>query len=146
MAQDGLPAAPSAAVTPFDPPATPARFPQLGDYLSAPLGRPGIKKLKTYLAGSKALDSLAKLILSTEHFFHPTNSGAWTADVSCITCALTRADCLPQLSAFIKYITYEFNKRWYQEQQPDCKTPRVSPVPHELASHVDNPCSIAGLQ
>ncbi|EJD55475.1 hypothetical protein AURDEDRAFT_109790 [Auricularia subglabra TFB-10046 SS5] len=108
MAQDGLPLAPSGAATPFDPPATPARFPHLGDYLSAPLGRPGQRKVKTYLAGSKALDSLAKLILSTEHFFHPSNSGAWTAD----------------LSAFIKYVTYEFNKRWCQEQKPDCKTPK----------------------
>ncbi|KAH7104159.1 hypothetical protein BKA62DRAFT_635182 [Auriculariales sp. MPI-PUGE-AT-0066] len=108
MAQDGLPAAPSAAITPFEGPATPARFPQLGDYLSAPLGRPGMKKPKTYLAGSKAVDSLAKLILSVEHFFHPNNAGAWTVD----------------LSAFIKYITYEFNKRWHQEQLSDCKTPR----------------------
>lgn len=86
MAQDGLPLAPSGAATPFDPPGTPARFPQLGDYLSAPLGRVNGKKPKTYLAGSKALDSLAKLILSTEHFFHPTNSGAWTSDVRSPAC------------------------------------------------------------
>jgi proteasome activator subunit 4 len=91
MAQDGMPAAASPALTPFEPAATPAKFSRLGDYLSAPLGRPGaFKKPKTYLAGSKALDSLAKLILSTEHFFHPTNSGAWTADVSCRSLARPR--------------------------------------------------------
>jgi proteasome activator subunit 4 len=38
--------------------------------------------MKTYLAGSRALDGLAKLIATVESFFHPSNSGAWTADVS----------------------------------------------------------------
>ncbi len=50
---------------------------------------------------------------------------------------------LVQLSAFVKYIVYDFNKResrspiyqvsmahsftgWYEEQQPNCKTPTVS--------------------
>ena len=31
-----------------------------------------------YLAGSKALDSLDKLLTSTESFFHPSNFGAWS--------------------------------------------------------------------
>lgn len=53
------------------------------------------KATKAYLAGSKALDSLSRMIISTESFFHPSNSGTWTAD----------------LSAFIKYLTAEFNKR-----------------------------------
>ena len=53
----------------------------IGDYLSAPLGKGVHVKTKTYLAGSKALDSLAKLIATVESFFHPSNSGAWTADV-----------------------------------------------------------------
>lgn len=35
-----------------------------------------------YLAGSKALDSLDKLITSTESFFHPSNSGSWSIIVS----------------------------------------------------------------
>lgn len=54
----------------------------LGDYLSTPLMKAGHFKQQTYLAGSKALDSLAKMIASTEAFFHPSNSGSWTADVS----------------------------------------------------------------
>jgi proteasome activator subunit 4 len=38
---------------------------------------PGKKNERTYLAGSKALDALAKLIQATEGFFHPSNYGAW---------------------------------------------------------------------
>jgi len=53
----------------------------LGEYLSAPLGRSPYIKHRTYLGGSKALDSLARLIASVEGFFHPSNSGGWTADV-----------------------------------------------------------------
>jgi hypothetical protein len=30
-----------------------------------------------------------------------------------------------QLSAFMKYIVYDFNKRWHEEHKPDCKTPTV---------------------
>ncbi|KAI0336090.1 hypothetical protein GY45DRAFT_1316150 [Cubamyces sp. BRFM 1775] len=115
MAPDGLPNPASTAPTPlFTPLASGASTPLpqqqnggLGDYLSSPLGKGNRLKTKTYLAGCKALDSLAKLIASTESFFHPTNSGSWTSD----------------LSAFIKYLVYDFNKRWYEEQQPECKTP-----------------------
>lgn len=35
-----------------------------------------------FLAGSRALDSLDKLITSTESYFHPSNSGHWTFSVS----------------------------------------------------------------
>ncbi|CCA68831.1 hypothetical protein PIIN_02692 [Serendipita indica DSM 11827] len=28
------------------------------------------------------------------------------------------------LTAFVKYIVYEFNKRWHEEMQPDCKVPK----------------------
>lgn len=35
-----------------------------------------------YLAGSKALDSLDRLVTSTESFFHPSNFGQWTQNVS----------------------------------------------------------------
>src|SRR5258708_20209721 len=34
-----------------------------------------------FLEGSKALDSLDRLITSTESFFHPSNSGQWTMSV-----------------------------------------------------------------
>lgn len=31
-----------------------------------------------YFAGSRALDTLDKLITCTESFFHPSNSGPWS--------------------------------------------------------------------
>ncbi|KAF8898414.1 hypothetical protein BD779DRAFT_1607229 [Infundibulicybe gibba] len=68
-----------------------------------------------FIAGSKALDSLDRLITSTESFFHPSNSGAWTV-------ALTN---------FIQLLTYEFLKRIKEEEQPDCQTPitqRLTPT------------------
>jgi hypothetical protein len=37
---------------------------------------------KGYRAGSRALDSLDRLVTSTESFFHPSNSGPWTILVS----------------------------------------------------------------
>ena len=37
---------------------------------------------KGYKAGCRALDSLDRLITSTESFFHPSNSGPWTIIVS----------------------------------------------------------------
>ncbi|KAI0094570.1 armadillo-type protein [Irpex rosettiformis] len=117
MSPDGMPAPGSNVSTPFMTPmpsgmSTPLPHHggingSLGDYLSSPLAKSGHIKVKTYLAGCKALDSLAKLIASTEGFFHPTNSGSWTND----------------LSAFVKYIVFDFNKRWHEEQKADCKTP-----------------------
>lgn len=82
MTTDSIPALSSGASTPFT---TGIVTPQpgvgkLGDYFSAPLGPKRIKE-KKYLGGSKALDSLSKLIISCESFFHPTNSGKWTNDV-----------------------------------------------------------------
>ncbi|KZT61305.1 hypothetical protein CALCODRAFT_514830 [Calocera cornea HHB12733] len=64
-------------------------------------------KLKTYLAGCKALDSFARLIVSTESFFHPSNSGSWTGN----------------LSALVRHVVNQFSKRWAEEQDPECKTP-----------------------
>lgn len=87
MAQDGMPAPTSNAPTPlYTPVASGVNTPQVpngsvGDYLTVPLQHWNSTKGRTYLAGSKALDSLARLVASTEHFFHPTNSGSWTADV-----------------------------------------------------------------
>ncbi|KAF8203239.1 hypothetical protein BJ912DRAFT_842338 [Pholiota molesta] len=114
MAPDGVPVPPSNLPTPvFSPLPSAVSTPQpgsnnVGDYLSAPLSKKAHLKPYTYLGGSRALDSLARMIASTESFFHPSNSGSWTND----------------LSAFIKYIVYEFNKRWHEEEKPDCKTPK----------------------
>ncbi|KAG5652290.1 hypothetical protein H0H81_005550 [Sphagnurus paluster] len=86
MAPDGVPVPASNAPTPlFSPLPSGMNTPQvetstLKEFLSAPLGRKGNTRTATYLAGSKALDSLARLIASTESFFHPSNSGAWTND------------------------------------------------------------------
>ena len=95
MAPDSVPTPGSNMSTPFfTPVASGANTPLprtnghpnghggLADYLSAPLGKGGHLKPKTYLAGCKALDSLARFIASLEGFFHPTNSGSWTNDVS----------------------------------------------------------------
>ncbi|KAF9472467.1 hypothetical protein BDN70DRAFT_886944 [Pholiota conissans] len=114
MAPDGLPVPPSSLPTPvFSPLPSRVNTPQPGsnsisDYLSAPLQKKVHTRPCTYLGGSRALDSLARMIASTESFFHPSNSGSWTND----------------LSAFIKYIVYEFNKRWHEEEKTDCKTPK----------------------
>ncbi|TDL28808.1 ARM repeat-containing protein [Rickenella mellea] len=108
MAPDGPSPPQSGTATPLSNGRATPRGPQrLGDFIASPLQVNGTSATVTYLAGSKALDSLSRLIISTESFFHPNNSGTWTAD----------------LSAFIKYIVYEFNKRWHEEKEPDCKTP-----------------------
>jgi proteasome activator subunit 4 len=125
MSQDGPPAPASNAPTPsFTPLPSGMSTPQLRaggasgnllkEFLSAPLPKAGAIQT-TYLAGSRALDSLAKLIASTESFFHPSNSGTWTADVchhfSNPAAIPERGPSLLQLSALIKCIMYEFNKR-----------------------------------
>ncbi|KAI0034963.1 hypothetical protein K488DRAFT_83562 [Vararia minispora EC-137] len=68
-----------------------------------------------YLAGSRALDSLDRLITSTETYFHPSNSGLWSIS----------------LSSFVASLAVEFAKRWQDEEQPICKTPagqRLTPA------------------
>ncbi|CAA7258771.1 unnamed protein product [Cyclocybe aegerita] len=70
---------------------------------------------KGYYAGSKAVDSLDRLITSIESFFHPSNTGAWTLS----------------LTTFIQRLGSEFTKRWNEEEQPTCKTPithRLTPA------------------
>lgn len=42
-----------------------------------------------YIGGSKALDSLICMIVSTENLFHPVYSGNWTESVSHVTEYLT---------------------------------------------------------
>lgn len=84
IAPDGIPAPASTAPTPLYTPmtsgvSTPQSGDSVGEYLTVPLHK--WERPKVYLGGSKALDSLARLIASTEHFFHPANSGSWTSDV-----------------------------------------------------------------
>ncbi|GLB36441.1 putative protein with domain of unknown function (DUF3437) [Lyophyllum shimeji] len=70
---------------------------------------------KGYVAGSKALDSLDRIITSTESFFHPSNFGPWTST----------------LTAFLNRLAAEFIKRLKEEQQETCKTPvtcRLTPT------------------
>ena len=120
MSPDATPLPPSNALTPvFSPLPSGVNTPQindgtLGDYLAAPLGRQASSETR-YLAGCRALDSLARMIASTESFFHPSNSGSWTSDV-CIHHVFTdvfysKLMVILQLSAFLKYIVYDFNKR-----------------------------------
>lgn len=88
MAPDGQPSPVSTAPTPYFTPLpsgmnTPRiRDVNVSEYLAIPLGKKGTSSpTRTYLGGCRALDSLAKLIASVESFFHPTNSGSWTAEV-----------------------------------------------------------------
>lgn len=161
MALDGYPTPASNAPTPYmTPMPSGMSTPQIqntsaGEYLGIPLGKTAPLKGKTYLAGSRALDSLTRLIASTESFFHPSNSGAWTADVCSIFNVSAQADLLLKLSAFIKYIVYDFNKRrfrvvpvdlvvissstgWHEEQRPDCKTPNVRTITSTTIRHTNN--------
>ena len=120
MAPDSVPVPYSNAPTPIFSPLpsgfnTPHPGGSVGDYLSYSLERKTHLSVKpsAYLGGSKALDSLARMIASTESFFHPTNAGDWTADVGAQSLFVVRAlfNAYPQLSAFIKYIVLDFNKR-----------------------------------
>ncbi|KAL0950801.1 hypothetical protein HGRIS_007566 [Hohenbuehelia grisea] len=84
-----------------------------------------------YLAGSKALDSLFKLITCTESFFHPSNSGPWSS----------------LLNAFIHYLTSEFCRRIQEESQPSCETPkerRLTPaIRREFVNALKTPALLA---
>ena len=90
MAPDGIPVSASNAQTPmFSPLPSGTCTPNLqsngsssGVYLASSLRKRPLILQRTYLAGSKALDSFAQLIASTESFFHPLNSSSWTEDVS----------------------------------------------------------------
>jgi len=84
MAPDGPMVPPSNLATPIFSPLPTAQHlkgASAGDYLSAPLASSKIVNPRAYLGGSKALDSLARMIASTEQFFHPAASGSWTGDV-----------------------------------------------------------------
>lgn len=117
MAPDSIPSPPSNAPTPaFTPLPSGMNTPQLRnssakDYLSVPLIKAGHSKYHTYLAGSKALDSLVRLIASTESFFHPSNSGNWTADVCTSFINLKR----PFLFLAASYIVEVFKRELYAD-------------------------------
>ncbi|KAH9922007.1 ARM repeat-containing protein [Epithele typhae] len=68
---------------------------------------PGSSSSEGYMAGSRALDSLDKLVTSVESFFHPSNYGIWSLN----------------LTHFVQRLMAEFSKRWKDEQLPNCKTP-----------------------
>ncbi|OCF42973.1 proteasome activator subunit 4 [Kwoniella heveanensis CBS 569] len=70
---------------------------------------------RRYLAGSKALDHLSRLLTSCETFFHPSNSGHWSAF----------------LTTFLSHLASNFVERWKSEEEPDCRTPtawRLTPA------------------
>jgi proteasome activator subunit 4 len=52
--------------------ATPVDRTLVGPYLTKHVG---------FTAGSRAVDSLDRMITSIESFFHPTNTGPWTLSV-----------------------------------------------------------------
>jgi proteasome activator subunit 4 len=44
--------------------------------------KPGtLPRQKGYIAGSKAMDSLDRMITSIESYFHPSNTGLWSLSV-----------------------------------------------------------------
>jgi len=67
-------------------------------------------------AGSKALDSLKRLITSVESFFHPSNAGPWTVI----------------LTSFLNRLASEFYARCKKEETNPSKIPVVSVSCHEL--------------
>ncbi|EPQ60983.1 hypothetical protein GLOTRDRAFT_53630 [Gloeophyllum trabeum ATCC 11539] len=82
---------------------------------ATPKGKGDAESIAGYIAGSRALDTLDRLITSTESYFHPSNSGPWTTS----------------LTSFIHRLASEFSKRWHEEQQESCKTPvaqRLTPA------------------
>ncbi|KAJ7293229.1 hypothetical protein C8J57DRAFT_19449 [Mycena rebaudengoi] len=68
-----------------------------------------------FIAGSKALDALDRLITSTETFFHPSNSGPFTIS----------------LTSFLQYLTAFYCQRTKEEEEKTCRTPaaqRLTPA------------------
>lgn len=109
MARDSIPSPPSSALGSSVAPTpagtgtgTPVRH--APDELNA---APPAAHQQTFLAGSKALDSLARFIQATEGYFHPSNWGMWQIS----------------LSSLVQHLTWEFVKRTKDEEKAECKTP-----------------------
>ncbi|KAG8925927.1 hypothetical protein FRC02_009341, partial [Tulasnella sp. 418] len=71
---------------------------------------------KDYLAGSRALDSLDRLINSVQSYFHPSNHGIWSI----------------ALTSFMQRLAHEFSKRWNEELAAGCKTPENQRLTPEI--------------
>ncbi|KAJ7785950.1 hypothetical protein B0H16DRAFT_1488659 [Mycena metata] len=85
---------------------SPTSTPPADGRLAPPMG---------FVAGSKALDTLDRLITSTESFFHPSNSGPYTI----------------ALTSFLQYLAAFFCQRTREEEQGSCRTPvaqRLTPA------------------
>lgn len=79
-----------------------------------------------FVAGSKALDTLDRLITSTESFFHPSNSGPYTISVGFLKILLcTVLTAAVQLTSFLQYLAAFFCQRMREEEQASCRTPIV---------------------
>ncbi|PVG02608.1 hypothetical protein CPB86DRAFT_822639 [Serendipita vermifera] len=69
-----------------------------------------------YLAGSKALDSLAQFVTSKELLFHPSQNSAITRQLTALTESLSR----------------RFVYRWTEEASDTCKTPQNKRLTMEM--------------
>ncbi|KAF7320019.1 hypothetical protein MKEN_00785900 [Mycena kentingensis (nom. inval.)] len=97
-----------------------------------------------FVAGSKALDTLDRIITSLESFFHPSNSGPYTI----------------ALTSFLQYLSAFFCQRKGEEEEASCVTPvgrRLTPsirrafvtilrTPTLLAMFSKDPLSMACAQ
>ncbi|KAJ2920211.1 hypothetical protein MD484_g84, partial [Candolleomyces efflorescens] len=69
-----------------------------------------------FIGGSRALDTLERLIDSTETFFHPSNLGNWT----------------PGLTSLAQRLSLEFLRRYKEQEQPTS----LVPEPHRLTPQI----------
>ena len=111
----------SAGVTPSIGTPVPGGSPKLGP----------VPSLRTYPAGSRALDHLARFVQATESYFHPSNWGMWQM----------------QLSAFVSFFLFEFLKRAKEEERPECRIPaeyRLTPqIKRETVSILRTVCLLS---